>query len=211
MSTPINPGPGYRLLIKGEDYVLDGDEFTDDGGESWEPPPVYSMGKLHCSYQLPYRRRITNVNQPTPTTMDNQKPTFPCHIVPKNRHAFRGIIHMLFDAGWKNGAYPSIDSAQLYFEKRGDDFGGRGIELSVNSIGKPEWIKTACCDGSEITMEQLADLLAMPIQPTPISVKLNDTHTAIVSTESIVVGCQTFPLTIVEELVEAKRKVMVAQ
>lgn len=37
-----------------------------------------------------------------------------------------------------------------------------------------------------------------------VEVKLNDNHSAIVNKNGIVVGCQTFPLSIIDELVKAR-------
>lgn len=40
------------------------------------------------------------------------------------------------------------------------------------------------------------------------SVKLNDKHTAIVTKDGVKVGCQDFPLSVIDDLVEAKRRVL---
>jgi hypothetical protein len=44
--------------------------------------------------------------------------------------------------------------------------------------------------------------------PKEIVVTLNDGHKAIVSTEGVKVGCQSFPLTVISALVEARDKVL---
>jgi hypothetical protein len=41
-----------------------------------------------------------------------------------------------------------------------------------------------------------------------ISVELNDTYTAIVSSEGVRVGCVTFPLEVIDKLTEAKKQVL---
>lgn len=43
-----------------------------------------------------------------------------------------------------------------------------------------------------------------PPLPKNISVELNSTHTAVVSKDTIVVGCQTFPISILDKLIEAR-------
>ena len=40
-----------------------------------------------------------------------------------------------------------------------------------------------------------------------ITIKLNSEHSAVISRDGITVGCQKFPLSIINELVEAKKKV----
>lgn len=40
------------------------------------------------------------------------------------------------------------------------------------------------------------------------SVKLNDKHTAIVAKDGVKVGCQSFPLSVIDDLAEAKRRVL---
>lgn len=53
-----------------------------------------------------------------------------------------------------------------------------------------------------ITLDQLFD--GRFEKPTSIMVKLNDKYNAVVSATSVVVGCQTFPLSVIDELVEAR-------
>lgn len=51
-------------------------------------------------------------------------------------------------------------------------------------------------------------LLVIANSPKTISVKLNDRHTAVVSSEGIKVGCQTFPLGVIDALVTAREEVL---
>lgn len=46
----------------------------------------------------------------------------------------------------------------------------------------------------------------VPDKPTSIAVKLNDSYEAVVTKDSIKVGCQTFPISILKELNEAAAK-----
>lgn len=50
--------------------------------------------------------------------------------------------------------------------------------------------------------------LALFDKPKSVEVKLNDNHTAIVSADTVKVGCQTFPASIISELAEAHNKVL---
>lgn len=43
----------------------------------------------------------------------------------------------------------------------------------------------------------------IPPKPTSISVRLNDSHTAVVTLDNIKVGCQDFPVTVVDEIKKA--------
>jgi hypothetical protein len=54
-----------------------------------------------------------------------------------------------------------------------------------------------------ITIDELAKRLT---KPTQIEVKLNDEHNAIVTKDSIEVGCQTFSIDIIEKLAEARKQ-----
>ncbi len=51
----------------------------------------------------------------------------------------------------------------------------------------------------------IGDALAHLCEHQIISVKLNDDYTAILSHDGIKVGCQTFPLSVIDELVKAKK------
>lgn len=44
--------------------------------------------------------------------------------------------------------------------------------------------------------------------PSQVEVRLNDQYTAILSDDGIKVGCQTFPLSVIDELVKAKQELL---
>lgn len=52
----------------------------------------------------------------------------------------------------------------------------------------------------------LADVLAIVTEKKMIKVTLNDKHTAEVYKDKVVVGCQTFPITVIDNLVLAKNE-----
>jgi hypothetical protein len=57
-----------------------------------------------------------------------------------------------------------------------------------------------------VTIDELAKRLRKPTQIEEIVVKLNDAHNAIVTKNSIKVGCQTFSTNIIEKLAEARKQ-----
>lgn len=56
------------------------------------------------------------------------------------------------------------------------------------------------------TVEEFLDLFIASAQET-ISIKLNSNYTAIVSADGVEVGCQTFPLSKIEELYKAVQEI----
>jgi hypothetical protein len=62
----------------------------------------------------------------------------------------------------------------------------------------------------EVSFEEIMEkgLEAVPDTLASIEVKLNGEYTAIVSEGGIEVGCQNFPLTIIDELVKARKKIL---
>jgi hypothetical protein len=199
--SPINPGEGYRLLEVGE-VIRYGDEFYLEG--SWLPREN-SVGQDQGQEgaKCPTRRRISQPTNTT-TTMSSTHPTFPCYIVPKNRHAFRGIIHMLFDAGWKHGLQEWKEPHNCQADKWFEVFTGDYEHITING---DRTFGAGSGRESTITFDQLCDLLSAPA---PISIPLNASHTAIVSRDGVQVGCQIFPLSVIDQLSEAKKKLEAA-
>ena len=56
-----------------------------------------------------------------------------------------------------------------------------------------------------LTVIEFADIPKL-FKANTVSVKLNDEYDAIVSADEIKVGCRTFPISIIDKLVEAKEK-----
>jgi hypothetical protein len=77
----------------------------------------------------------------------------------------------------------------------------RDIALDTASYGISYFSMSASPD--LIWPENAKEITEEALRAAPVSVILNTSHTAIVSKDGITVGCQTFPLSIVEALAQA--------
>ena len=117
----------------------------------------------------------------------------------KNTNESELIVRLLYAFGYEHMRDQSV-------EKAIEDFNGHGafhpwVKISPKrktfggNYHKQEDIQVLN------NYTELADLL---VKPTTVEVKLNNEHTAIVKADSIQVGCQSFPIDILDKLNEAR-------
>lgn len=121
--------------------------------------------------------------------------------------------------------FPTLGNAPLFAQVKNrlielgfnfSDGGGHiGHSISVNKSGMVSHTSDSMrlIDGRGICGHVLGDLNKLfftdeySLKPTSIKVKLNDSYTAEVKKDVVVVGCQRFPISIIDELVKARNDV----
>ncbi len=76
------------------------------------------------------------------------------------------------------------------------------VQVSISSKS----ISGSGCGSTFTTLDEVLTLISTPVKPTNVEVKLNDEYTAVVTKDTIVVGCQTFPISALTALNEAVNK-----
>lgn len=66
-------------------------------------------------------------------------------------------------------------------------------------------------DKIQVSKEQFIEQLNLAALLMPISLKLNDENEAVISDKEIKVGCQTFPISIIDQLIEARKQFIANQ
>ena len=90
----------------------------------------------------------------------------------------------------------------LYYRFTLDSYSGYASK-GFDEKHSEDTIRKYCNNAIEITLEEFVDLMAVPESQ---KVKLNNQYTAIVTKDKIVVGCQQFDVSILEELNKAANK-----
>lgn len=120
------------------------------------------------------------------------------HIVIHNPTHCEAVQRRLFELGydWSIG------------KKRVDHLDAASLQAGIDPMGityatRPKW--GASWTNKPHRVITLDDLYGPEFcKPQTVDVKLNDSHKAVVSRDSIKVGCQTFPISVLDELVKAR-------
>lgn len=205
--TPTIP-QGYVLVTKDNADQYSGPSPTSCRHDEWFIPG----GKYECSGGFEYARDdkdatgcwffgeqdyrvIAPIKVSTPTPTPKMKKQF--SIAVPTLLISKVIQKALFELGfgWISTGTQEETNSRYYGEKAFINVEGK--KMSISSYPDYECI----------TLEQL---FAMGEPPKPIKVKLNSEYTAEVSDE-IKVGCQMFPISILDDLVAARDKYLAAK
>jgi hypothetical protein len=118
--------------------------------------------------------------------------------VPKNKGLVDFILAALYKAGYKVNSYESV---QELLKDRSDVYGWMTFDIDISCKGFAAYIKSFVegYDYKLVSIPEFLNYLEIPVKPEFVEVVIKP-HVAIVRKDKIVVGCQTFPISIIDEL-----------
>lgn len=114
----------------------------------------------------------------------------------KTEEHHSNIIRCLYALGYKSFGRNTVDD---YINQWKFSYPWTVIQIEQKNFGgnKSEWPEY-----TTITFDKFLSLK----KELEIEIKLNDEYTAIISKDNVKVGCQTFPLSVIQELYNALKK-----
>lgn len=181
---------GWRELEYGE-IIQDGDKYDYDG--------VWSIRKdvneeYNPSFHFRTIRKINNMKN----TMDLTK-NYQIHCT--NKAQILAIFNYFKALGWKITLETHYGNLVLLAQEYLKSYPYVIIHSSIQEIGGNS---NSCSDGINISFNEIFTNFAAPDY---IEVPLNEKYTAKVTKTEIAVGCQTFPIDILQKLVQAHNQI----
>ncbi len=170
----------------------------------------HSNGELHAEYE---HARIEELSQAllginSPSKLADSKENYLCVRTYGSKDISLAIQTILFSKGYEwsnsNGATPYYYSEENFHKNSGIAI----ITDSLKPNNRYKHILHSNLSGytGNLKMLTLEEFLSL-FESQEIVVKLSDSDTAIVKKEGVKVGCQTFPLTIINDLAAAVKEV----
>lgn len=187
-------GKGWRAKDVKYAFLLVGDSEWDD---CWVREISYSTC---ASPNYHYAEAVPLTTQSQPQTTMNKIPYINTTDQPE-------LFEIICQLGEKLGIYVKATITQRRnsgaIALTGPPYGG-GHQLDGSAL--IHWQESR--NAEEVTIQTFIELMRKAVARKEEAVKLNDKHTAIVTKGGVTVGCQKFDLSVIDDLVEAKRKVL---